>query len=108
MLWSEKIISHKILIEKMLGQKSWGRVNPTGSLIPPPPPPKIVGLNCVVVRKNCWSQNYWLKKCLVKKSWGRVNPSGGGIPPPQKIVGLNCVGLFLLLLGEVTCKISYP
>ena len=67
--------------------------------------------------KNFWSKNLGSKKNLIKKfigaekSSGEVQSRGDLIPPPPKkkkkqILELNCVGLLLVLLGEVVYKIS--
>ena len=59
------------------------------------PPRKSVGL------KFCWVVLSCPKRFFVKKIIGRVNPGrGGGDDPPQKLVGLNCVGLLLVLLPD--------
>ena len=70
-------------------------------------------------KKNVWSK-FWLKKCLVKKiNWAQRKDEEGLTqgevdtrpPPPlpqEYIIGLNCVGLLLVLFDEIACKISYP
>ena len=53
--------------------------------------------------KFCWVVVSCPKRFFVKKNnIGMVNPGRGGVddPPPQKIVGLNCVWLLLVLLGD--------
>ena len=61
------------------------------------PPQKIVGL------KFCWVVLSCPKRYFVnKKILEGLTLVGGGVddPPPQKIVGLNCVGLLLVLMGD--------
>ena len=51
------------------------------------------------------------KRIFVQKRLERVNHGrrvGDPLPPPvPKVVGLNCVVLFLVLLGKVAYKISF-
>ena len=69
------------------------------------PPQKILGLKLSKIIVSC------SKRIFVQKRLERVNNGGrvGDPLPPTpvlKVVGLNCVVLLLVLLGEVANKIS--
>ena len=65
-------------------------------------PQKIEGLKFGEVVLSCPKRFF-----VQKKNIGRVNPGREGLmTPPQKIVGLNCVGLLLVLLGDAAEQIS--
>ena len=76
--------------------KKTGRVNPRGRIYDSPPQ-KIVGLKFCWVVLSCPKRFFVKKKILVG-----LTLVGEGLmtPPPQKIVGLNCVGLLLVLMGD--------
>ena len=64
-----------------------------------PPPQKIVGL------KFCWfvlscPKRFFVKKKKILVGLTLVGGRGWVDAPPQKKVGLNCVGLLLVLMGD--------
>ena len=82
----------------VLSKKKTGRVNPRGRLYDYPPQ-KIVGLKFCWVVLGCPKRFFVKKKILVGLTL--VGGRGGvDAPPPQKKVGLNCVGLLLVLMGD--------
>ena len=92
-------------VKKDFSQKNWVGLTPGGGLVTSPPQ-KILGLELSKIIVSC------SKRIFVQKRLKRVNHGGrvGAPPPPPvpKVVGLNCVVLFLVLLGEVAYKISDP